>query len=166
MTYPEVSQYILDNISPQHKIMGWHHEFRNGKLIDEAMASRFDRYTSRYWFQQEQPFQDVEAQYRYYVNEGYDESYFEPYKLDSPHFGVWLTCFVAFKMDDPEVIRFLDLWYLQVLTLSTQDQISFPFVVQRTGLIPFTLPNQEVWGDQPHQSTMFYKKHVHDSIKS
>jgi hypothetical protein len=68
---------------------------------------------------------------------------------------------VAFLMNDKEVETFLDFWYYQTLKFTTQDQISFPYVVQKTKLIPHTLPNNEVYGDSPHYNTMFYIKHNH-----
>ena len=79
----------------------------------------------------------------------------------SEHFGVWITCFVAFLNHDEDVNNFLNLWYLQTLKYTTQDQIGFPYVCKTTGLIPLTLPNNEISGDRPHSNTMFYIKHNH-----
>lgn len=79
----------------------------------------------------------------------------------SPHFGVWITCFVAFLNKDEKIKAFLDLWYSQILKYSTEDQVSFPYVCQKLNTIPLTLPNNEVTGDRPHSSTMFYVKHDH-----
>jgi len=39
---------------------------------------------------------------------------------------------------------FLDLWYLQTLKYTTQDQIGFSYVCQKTNRIPHTLPNNEI----------------------
>jgi hypothetical protein len=159
--YDRTSEYILNNIY-EHKIIGWHHEHRNGSLSKEVLASNFYRYTSTYWNGQKQPFQDVHNQYRSYIQkEGYDTNFFKNMNSHTPHFGVWITCFVAFLKNDEEVKKFLDLWYLQTLQYTTQDQIGFPFVCQKTNLIPFTLPNAEIHGDCPHDSTMFYIKRTH-----
>ena len=75
--------------------------------------------------------------------------------------GVWITCFIAFLHKDKEVKDFLDLWFLQTLKYTTQDQIGFPYVCQKTNLIPLTLPNNEIHGDHPTSNTMFYIKHYH-----
>jgi hypothetical protein len=75
--------------------------------------------------------------------------------------GVWITCFVAFLHKDNDVKNFLDLWYLQTLKYTTQDQIGFPYVVKKTNMIPFTLPNNVINGNCPHNRTMFYIKHSH-----
>jgi hypothetical protein len=64
-------------------------------------------------------------------------------------------------MTDAEVLKFLDLWYSQTLKYTTQDQIGFPYVCQKTNLIPYTLPDEEVRGVFPHQMTDFYIKHEH-----
>ena len=54
--------------------------------------------------------------------------------------GVWYTAFVAFwnrNMHAPtdavsrRVRAFVDDWYLQTLKYTTQDQVGFPFVVQK-----------------------------------
>lgn len=159
ITYDKTSNYILKHIYDK-KIMGWHHEQRNGILKSEVEASDFQRYTSTFWNGQEQPYQDIYKQYEHYLEDGYTDLYYENLNSHSPHMGVWITCFVAFLNKDHEVKRFLDLWYLQTLKFTTQDQISFSYVCQKTNLIPFTLPNDEISGE-PHHKTMFYKKHDH-----
>lgn len=158
--YDKVSEYILNNIY-QHKIIGWHHEHRNGFLIKEVEASHFHRYTSTFWNNQPQPYQDIDAQFESYIKQKYNASYFKNMNHHSPHFGVWITCFVAFLNHDEEVNNFLNLWYLQTLKYTTQDQIGFPYVCKTTKLTPLTLPNEEVYGNEPHISTMFYVKHQH-----
>ena len=158
--YDKTSEYILDNIYKE-KIIGWHHEWRNGYLSKEVEASHFYRYTSTFWNNQAQPYQDVDKQYKFYIEDGYTDSYFKNMNSHTPHMGVWITCFVAFLYKDISVQNFLDLWYLQTLKYTTQDQIGFPYVCQKTRITPFTLPNNEVYGDCPHSNTMFYIKHDH-----
>jgi hypothetical protein len=161
IVYDKTSEYILANIYTK-KIIGWNHELRNGILSDEVKDSHFYRYTSTLWNGQSQPYQDIDNQYRTYVSDGYNDAYFKNMHSHTPHFGVWLTCFVAFLNNDPDVTNFLDLWYLQTLQYTTQDQIGFPYVCQKTNLLPYTLPNHEIHGDRPHHNTMFYIKHNHN----
>lgn len=159
--YDKTSEYILKNIC-EKKIIGWHHENRCGYLYGEVEASKnFHRYSSTFWNNQEQPYQDVEKQYKSYINDGYDELFFKNIDSHTIHMGVWITCFVAFLQKDDEVKRFLDLWYLQTLKYTTQDQVGFSYVCQKMKLIPYTLPDNEIYGDRPHTSTMFYIKHNH-----
>lgn len=61
-----------------------------------------------------------------------------------------VTCFVAFNNKSDKIIEFLDLWYEQTLTYTTQDQIWFPYTCQKLNMIPLTLPNDEIKGEQPH----------------
>jgi hypothetical protein len=158
---PQTAAFILENIG-NSKIIGWHHEKRSGVLEAEVTdAENFYRYSSTYWNNQEQPYQDVRKQYKAYVEDGYDENFFKSQNHPSPHFGVWITCFVAFHNKSPEVSNFLDTWYLQTLKYTTQDQVGFPYVVQKTGLIPITLPQQAEHGLFPHLYTLFYFKHNH-----
>lgn len=156
------AEYILRNIR-QAKVIGWHHEWRGGKMFEEVYASDQIRYTSTLYNGQEQPYQDIFRQYVHYLMEGYRETYFDEMKekTGDPHYGMWITCFVAFANQDPTVHAFLDLWYLQTLRFTTQDQISFPFVCQQKGLLPLTLPNAEVKGFWAHSETQFYIKHGH-----
>lgn len=160
ITHEQTSSYILKNIF-RDKIITWHHEHRFGELSKEVIASNMIRYTSTHWNGQNQPYQDVNKQYEEYLKNGYTDEFFKRIPSHTPHFGVWLTCFVAFLNIDESVSRFLDLWYLQTLTYTTQDQIGFPYVCQKTGLIPCTLPNNEIKGDSPHSQTQFYIKHNH-----
>ena len=158
--FDNTSLYILNNIY-EKKIIGWHHEKRYGYLHKEVIDSRFERYTSTFWNGQSQPYQDVDNQFQEYINDGYNFSFFKQMKSHTPHLGVWITCFVAFLNNDDEVKDFLDLWYLQTLKYTTQDQISFSYVCFKKNFIPFTLPNYEIFGDKPHDKTMFYIKHNH-----
>jgi len=162
ITYNKTSEYILSKIQDK-KIIGWHHERRFGSLDSEVTASNISRYTSQRWNGQLQPLQDVRKQYEYYIKKGYRESYFEEKESHTPHFGVWVTCFVAFLQHDKEVQQFLDLWYLQTLKFTTQDQVGFSYAAQSLNMLPYTLPNDEIHGNEPHQKTMFYVKHDHGS---
>lgn len=158
--YNKTSEYILQNIYSR-KIIGWHHEMRNGILSKEVEASHYFRYTSTCWNNQTQPYQDIDYQYKCYLDDGYNDNYFKKLKSHTQHMGVWITCFVAFLHKDKDVKEFLNLWYLQTLKYTTQDQIGFSYVCQKTNLIPYTLPNKEVFGNYPHVNTMFYIKHGH-----
>lgn len=159
VTNARVSEYILRHIHSA-KIIGWHHEHRYGMLQDEVVASHFHRYTSTFWNNQAQPYQDVDRQYSSYLADGYTDAYFKNMHMHTPHFGVWITCFVAFLQHDPDVSRFLDMWYTQTLQHTTQDQIGFSYVCQMSGLSPMTLPNEDVSG-VPSETTDFYVKHTH-----
>lgn len=158
--YDKTSEFILNYIY-EKKIIGWVHEYRNGILKNEVEASHVIRYTSTFWFNQPQPYQDIDKQYKNYIYDGYDEYLFKMIEPNKPNFGVWLTCFIAFLNTDEDVRDFLDLWYLQTLKYTTQDQISFSYVCQKTYLIPYTLPDENITGNSPSNKTMIYIKHSH-----
>lgn len=159
LIYNKISEYIINHIYKE-KIIGWYHDWRHGLLSEEVKASHFRRYTSKFWNNQAQPYQDIDNQYKYYLEDGYNDDYFKNIQSHSPHIGVWITCFVAFLHKHKDVMNFLDLWYLQTLKYTTQDQIGFSYVCQKTNLIPFTLPNHEIEGS-PSVKTKFYIKHPH-----
>ena len=158
--WEKTGEWILNKIGKE-KIIGWHHEFRMGNLKLEVNASHNSRYLSTSLNGQPQSYQDVDAQYKQYLADGYSELFFKKQKSHTPNFGVWITCFVAFNNKDPSVTKFLDMWYLQTLKYTTQDQIGFSYVAQKTRLLPYTLPNKEILGPAPHDKTQFYIKHSH-----
>lgn len=159
--YDNTSKWVSENIQ-KSKIITWEHEGRSGILKNEVDASNFDRYTSTFWNNQSQPYQDIFTQYNDYVKNGFVEGWCKT-KTDSnrQNLGVWLTCFVAFDNTNHFTNDFLNEWYLQTLKYTTQDQIGFPYVCQKMKFIPYTLPDETITGDSPHDKTQFYIKHTH-----
>jgi hypothetical protein len=47
------------------------------------------------------------------------------------------TGFIAYNMKNPMTSKFLDAWYEEILTFTTQDQISFVFVLFKLKLLAF-----------------------------
>ena len=164
ITNEHVSEFIKNNIE-KYKIIGWMHENRQGILKNEVIASDNHRYTSTFWNNQEQPYQDIFKQYHTYLDDSYNDVFFEntqvSNEMNKDNLGVWITCFVAFLNKDKDVSSFLDLWYLQTLKHTTQDQIGFSYVCYKTGIIPYTLPDEKIKGDTPHSKTDFYEKLDH-----
>jgi len=164
ITNSKTSEHIKEKIE-NYKIIGWMHEYRSGNLKEEVEASNMNRYTSTCWNGQSQPYQDIFKQYEQYVSDGYEDIFFKKSPNVNEHnkdnIGVWLTCFVAFLNKNDEVSNFLNLWYLQTLKYTTQDQISFPYVCYKTGIIPYTLPDEKIKGDNPHDFTDLYEKLDH-----
>ncbi len=157
ITDEHTSEYVLNNINDK-KIIGWIHD-REGLLRGEVEGSHTIRYTNHYWHGQHQPYQNVDEQYYEYLADGFDDFFCQKI-TPRPYYGVWLTCFVAFLNKDPDVKQFLDHWSFQIMRYTTQDQISFPYVAWKTGLIPYTLPDDQIHG-YPAIKTQFYIKHDH-----
>lgn len=165
ITKEDVSEYMLE-LCFKYDIVSWHHEMRGGKLYHEAGVCFLPKYTDMNYLGQRQPYQDVVAQYHSYIQDGYDENYFDNYQRKEGrgrgnHFGVWITCFIAFNNGSQKVKEFLNKWYLQTLKYTTQDQVGFPKVVQDLNLVPYTLPDQRFGGNDPHISTDIFIKHDH-----
>jgi hypothetical protein len=90
-------------------------------------ASKFFRYTSTRWLDQDQPAQPLDHQLAEYTRLGFAPD-------SDPAFSrcpVWMTAMVAFNMRHPLVTTFLDTWYLQTLRYTTQDQVGFPYAVHQ-----------------------------------
>jgi len=165
ITKGDVSEYMIE-LCEKYDIVSWHHEMRGGLLFHEAFSCYLEKYHNRHYLNQQQPYQDVISQYHTYLQEGYDEEYFLKYpriegRGRGDHFGVWITCFVAFNNRSESVTTFLDEWYLQTLKYTTQDQVGFPKVVQDLNLVPYTLPDKRFGGNDPHVATDIFIKHDH-----
>jgi hypothetical protein len=124
------------------------HPVRMGLLANEVQASvGCGKYATRRWAGHTQPFQDVRAQYKDYLRMGFVERKHRnvtlSYRRNQTPIGVWWTAVVFFDMKSPESLRFLDSWYLQGLKYTTQDQVTFPFVCQMLGIIPYTFPDRK-----------------------
>lgn len=165
ITDSTVAEYMLE-LCDLYNIVSWHHELRGGFLFNEAFTSTLPKYHKLDFLGQKQPYQNVMNQYMDYIREGYDEYFFQNYSREKgrgrgDHFGVWITCFVAFNNKNPQIIEFLNHWYLQTLKYSTQDQVSFPKVIQDTKIVPYTLPDKRFTGNDPHDKTSIFIKHNH-----
>jgi hypothetical protein len=127
----EIVSTLIDNGAP---IVAWEHEQRKGKLSEEVKATRCH---------------GTERQYEDYLRAGYHDDYFKQrYKIcNRENLGVWTTCFVAFDNKSEHVKQFLRHWYLQTLTYTTQDQVSFPFSLFVHGLLPYTFPEGDIRGN-------------------
>ena len=116
-------------------------ELPRATLRREATLSAYTgRYLSTHWAGQNQPLQDIEALYRAIVLSGYDEMYWRRVRPDRPLYGMWVTCFVAFKMTDTRTHRMLYEWYQHTLEY-TQDQMTLSLVLQQSGIHPYSLPD-------------------------
>lgn len=159
------SEYVLNKINKNNLIVtGTHGRTIKNKLEHETSDSNFYRYTSTYWFNQKQPYQDIFTQYQEYINEGYDEEYWGKISSD-PTYGLWITCFLAINMNSNDAIPFLNNWYLQTLKHTTQDQIGFPYVCQKMKIHPYSYPDIEITGIT-HIETDLYIKHEHSNTHS
>jgi hypothetical protein len=112
--------------------------------MEVEAALRDFRWTQTYMMKQNQPFQDVQRQYEFYLRNGYNEQYWSEEDLSyrkNSCVGLWQCNVIAYRMTDPIIPRFLDWWYFEQLNQTTEDQISFPYVAQKLKLRPYTLPD-------------------------
>lgn len=159
ITSPAFAEHLAHILSKGERVITIEHDWRFGSLKEEVLQSMppcMYRYFSPMLNNQPQPLQDVSAQYEAYIADGYDEGAWS--KERSVHYGVFVTCVVAWPNTD-ETKRFLDLWYVQNLTYTTQDQVSFPYCCQKLGVLPYVLPDEISGGDQG--TTLFYTKLGH-----
>ena len=156
---PDFASWIIEKINKNDIVTIEHIRSAKDKLHQEALESQFDRYTSTFWFNQSQPYQDVIAHYKHYIDNHYDDSKWSQIVPNRPNYGLFVTCFVAFNMKKQEIINFLDEWYLQTLTFTTQDQISFPYVLQKKNIIPYTVNMEH--DRASFNYNIYFKKHCH-----
>lgn len=154
---PYTSQIIIQKLQ-KNKILCWYHPLRCGRLqLDAYISSRLHKYKD----------QDILSQYHSYIDDAYYDDYFkclnklyanEDNDENHDYLGVWLTNFIAFLAKDTRVIQFILEWYGEILKHSTQDRISFSYICFKKDMIPYTLPDKEIFGIA-HMSTQFYIIH-------
>lgn len=166
ITDPNLTKWIISKIKNKeeslHGMIIWEHDEREGILLNEVIASNFDRYYSKSYRHQKQPIQNVQSAYDAYLQDGYRDNLWKeiaPEEAKRKNFGVWITCLIAFDNRDPKIKIFLDLWYLETLTKITQDQVTFSYAAQKMKIWPYTLPDKEILGNVS-KNQHFYK-HVH-----
>lgn len=140
---------------------------RKGKMKNEVDISAYlVKYLRTSWLGVSQPVQNITHQFTEYERLGYRDDYWQTKQVHRPHYGLWCTCLVAFRMwkyfpqENGSVKRvlnqrvrsFLDLWYLQIKTYSTQDQVSFSYALQKSGLFPYSLPDENIYGNMDFNS--------------
>jgi hypothetical protein len=161
ITNPYTTKIVADILDGDEGVcvVAFEHEYRSGCLQSEARASNFFRYNSTFWNNQAQPVQAVSAQYDEYAKLGYNDAYWKQNGVvHTRNTGVWITCFVAFDMTRRDkIIDFLNLWYLQTLKYTTQDQVGFPFALQKMDMRPYSFHDEPT----PHFHTRLYTKHDH-----
>lgn len=133
-----------------HQLIVFQHEMRENKLVREVIASNIPQYTSTFWHGQKQSAQRVKDQYLHYINNGYKDKY------------VCLNCIVALDMRSEKIKAFLDTWYMQVLTFSTQCQIGMAWAMHvHQDISYFIIPNDNLIGMNPHSQSIFHIKYGH-----
>lgn len=158
----ENTSEIISNKIKEYPIIGWENEILEGSMLREVeISSNMSKFNSDEWIGQKQPVQDIRKQYNDYINDGYKDDYWKNINPTRKNFGCWITCFIAFDNKNQKVREFLDFWFLQMLKYSTQDQVSLSYVSQKLNMIPYTLPDKDIKGDFPHQSTDLYIRHSH-----
>ena len=143
---PQTASIITNLVSEGRNFIVFEHE-RNGSLIKEAAASHFPRYTSTNWNNQEQPYQEIDEQVTFYIRAGYDRKKFGVSKTTSQYGGMWVTNFVAYDMNNNHTSKLLDEWWSQNMIFTTQDQLSFPYSLWKHGIVPCTLPSNQIKGN-------------------
>lgn len=163
---PKCAEMLVER-TLKYGICTWNHERHAGILKNEINACSIDkRFNTTNWFGQNQPLQPVSEQYNNYIENGYSEEFWKTYprkegRGDVRNFGVWLTCMLAYDAKNQKVIDFNNKVYYEMKKWTTMCQIAFPKVIQDTGLVPYTLPDNEIVGTNPHYNSNIHIKHRH-----
>jgi hypothetical protein len=99
-------------------ILSVHSPARQCTIRKEMETSIHDRrWSTTYIMGQNQPVQNVRAQYDYYLRDGYNEEYWKKEDLSYRNglcIGLWKCYFIAYRMSDPIVHKLSDGWYLEI----------------------------------------------------
>jgi len=159
ITHHAFAEHIVAILCKGEKVITLDHDWRGGSLEAETLDSSTNgKYCVHWWNNQVQPYQDVIKQYNKYLENGYTDSYWKAKYPEKIHYGVFVTCIVAWPNNE-ETKNFLNMWYLQNLEFTTQDQIAFPYCCQKLNIWPYTFPDRESGGNQFH--SLFFEKLNH-----
>lgn len=155
------SEAVITSLTSNGQEMVLFEHWRDGLLWKEVQAvAGQSKYNTTQFAGFSQPRQDIFSQYDSYLTQfHYDESYWAKIQPTRPQYGMWVTCFIGFRMSAFDRIHdFLALWHEHILRYSTQDQVSFSFVSQHLGIHPYSLPDSFIEGNSMVNS-LFYKVH-------
>ena len=142
----------------ESNIVSWTHEYHSTMPLEVLASENSGRYTTLFWFAQVQPYQDVRAQFNAYVAEGYTDDFF----TSTGRQPISVTCYLAVNRKWAAHLAFLDVWYMETMRHTTQDQISFPYVCWKLGVLPYMFPDAHVPG-AGHTQTALYIKRNHST---
>ncbi len=91
------------------------------------------------WDEPSQSIQDLTLNYEMHVEESCSDEFVKDMKMNMPFCGVWVTRFVAFANKDPDVTKFLEMWYSQ----ATLEQVGFHYAAWKTKIEPRQLHNNK-----------------------
>ena len=142
-------------------IINFEHEGRKGKIEEEAYGYPNDkRYNSTYWLGQNQTKQDLIGQYEAYISDSYSNNYWKKIK-NTMYYGFWILCVFAVNMNNNITTEFLDMWFLQTLKYTINDQLGFAYTCQKLKINPYSFPDELIVKYKNHKENELYKKYNH-----
>jgi len=93
--------------------------------------------------------QNLQAQYDAYINEGFPDTQ-----------GLF-ECTINMKKNIPEINALFDLWWIENLKHSYQDQLSYVYALWKKGIMPDCVINEKVFSneDYSYSNAEIMKKH-------
>lgn len=100
--------------------------------------------------------------YASYLAEGYRDDHFGRRPSNPKAFrSVFVTNFFALNMLRPETHQLCELWWMQNLIFTTQDQVSFTYALWKLGLLPYTFPDERIHGGSANNDLFEKSGHGH-----
>lgn len=166
ITDPKCIETCINIINEGHSVITMDHDWRNGKMINEVTDSMYmgdyykgGKYNSKFWANQWQPYQDVDAHYKRMLADGYTDNWWIKHNTlqRGEHYGVFVTCFIAFNMRDEKITKFLEDWYMIIKKESHQDQVAFSQSLFINTILPYGLPDNLNVSGKFNNNTFFMK---------
>lgn len=147
----KVSEYTIQKLR-KYPILAWHNNLSYGLISNDIKISKkLEKYASS---------SNIIQQYQDFIDDGFKDTYFKELYAYSEHTGVWFTSFIGFINNNVLIKQFMELWFANTLKYECNyDRLSFAYVCYKKGIIPYTLPDNKVYGI-PHFTTEFYIRHI------
>jgi len=134
-----VNQIMSEVIHPGRELVNFNHSVRNNIKDELAVSITMQKYKS----------QNLDSQYLHYIANGFPDS-----------IGLFENTIIIRKKND-KTNKLFDLWWLHNQMYSYQDQISYPYVLWKSGCIPDYIINENVFNNTMYSYVDFnlMKKH-------
>ena len=162
ITNKDYVKMLIEKTEKEHSNMVcWVQNRFKGMLLFEVLWALLEkRWRSTTVFGQPQPFQDVWAQYKSYVKNGYSTKAWRKIGHGRKNFGVFYSSCCFYKLN-AKTAQFLGLWYAEILKWTTLCELSFAFVLQTNNKYKFSaLPDDVICGNSHGQNNM-HRRHRH-----
>ena len=130
---------ILEFQKKNYELVNFKHSKRDNVHDEYSLSIKMDKYKN----------QELDKQYEFYINDKFPDNV-----------GLY-ECTVCMRKNNQKINNVFDLWWVQNIKWSYQDQISYPYVLWKSGVLPDYVINDNVFNNSKYTYVEYnlMKKH-------